>query len=235
VPHGVKDATSSTQIVEEWWTRYPQLNIGIATDNLLVIDVDPCHNGYESLAALEEQHDAIPHTWCVRTGSGGLHIYLAGPSNSAINNSAGKLGPGLDIKVKGGYVVAPPSRHINGNHYRWIFEPGAAPLAPTPDWLATKLSAPNPQPQVAIATSSRPSVAAVRGVLCAVASAQKGQRNAVLFWAACRLGEVVRYGLMSQNTALDLLVNSAPPADASFTRHAILLTAQSGLRHGAGR
>src|SRR5215831_3279152 len=147
VPHGVKDATTSTQIVEEWWTRYPKLNIGIAIDNLLVIDVDPRHNGYESLAALEQQHDVIPHTWAVRTGSGGLHIYLAAPSSSTISNSAGKLGPGLDIRATGGYVVAPPSQHINGNHYRWIFDPDEVPLAPTPDWLATNLAAPNPQPQ----------------------------------------------------------------------------------------
>ena len=237
VPHGAKDATTSTQIVEEWWTSYPQLNIGIATANLLVIDVDPRHSGDESLAALEERHDVIPHTWCVRTGSGGLHIYLAAPSSSTISNSAGKLGPGLDIRAKGGSVVAPPSRHITGDHYRWIFDPDEAPLAPIPDWLVTKLTEPipRPQPQISIATSHRPSVAAVRGVLCVVASAPEGERNAVLFWAACRLGEAVRNGLMSSDMALDLLVNSAPPTDASFTRRAILLTARNGLRHGAGQ
>jgi len=235
VPHGAKDATTSTQIVEEWWTSYPQLNIGIATDNLLVIDVDPRHRGDESLAALEERHDALPHSWCVRTGSAGLDIYLAAPSSGTICNSAGKLGPGLDIRAASGYVIAPPSQHINGNHYKWIFDPDEAPLAPTPVWLATNLAAPNPPAQIAIATSHQPSVAAVRGVLCAVFSAQEGERNTILFWAACRLGEAVRDGLMSSNEALDLLMNSAPPTDASFTRRAILLTARNGLRHGASQ
>jgi len=235
VPQGLKDATTDPRQIMEWWTRYPQLNIGIATDNLLVIDVDLRYRGCESLAALEQQHDVIPHSWCVRTGSGGLHIYLAAPSSSTISNSAGKLGPGLDIRATGGYVVAPMSQHINGNHYRWIFDPDEVPLAPTPDWLATNLAAPNPQPQIAIATFNRPSTAAVRGVLCAVAGARAGERNAILFWAACRLGEAVRDGLMSSNTALDLLVNSAPPTDASFTRRAIVLTARNGLRHGAGQ
>src|SRR5262249_30346130 len=131
----------------------------------------------------------------------------------------------------------PPSRHISGNYYRWIFNPDEAPLAPMPDWLVTKLTAPNPhpQPQIAVATSCRPSVAAMRGVLCAVANGREGERNTVLFWAACRLGEAVRDGLVSSNTALDLLVNSAPPTDASFTHRAILLTARNGLRHGAGQ
>jgi hypothetical protein len=233
-PHGVKDATTDQRQIEKWWRQHPQLNVGVATDNLLVLDIDPRHRGYESLAALEEQHDTIPHTWAVRTG-GGLHIYLRPPNGSTIGNSAGKLGPGLDVRAKGGYVIAPPSQHINGNHYRWIFDPDEVPLAPTPDWLATNLAAPNPQPQIAIATSNRPSTAAVHGVLCAVAGARAGERNAILFWAACRLGETVRDGLMSSNTALDLLVNSAPPTDASFTRRAILLTARNGLRHGAGQ
>jgi hypothetical protein len=237
VPHGVKDATTDQQQVEKWWRQYPQVNVGLSTASLVILDIDPRHNGYESLAALEQQHDVIPHTWCVRTGSGGLHIYLAAPSSSTISNSAGKLGPGLDIRAKGGSVVAPPSRHITGDHYRWIFDPDEAPLAPIPDWLVTKLTEPipRPQPQISIATSHRPSVAAVRGVLCVVASAREGERNAVLFWAACRLGEAVRNGLMSSDMALDLLVNSAPPTDASFTRRAILLTARNGLRHGAGQ
>jgi Bifunctional DNA primase/polymerase, N-terminal len=235
VPNGFKNSTIDQAAIRKWWWQHPELNIGVSTAALVVLDVDPRHGGYESLAALEEQFDAIPHTWCVRTGSGGLHIYLTLPNGTAISSSTGRLGQGLDVRARGGYVVAPPSLHISGNRYKWIFDPDEAPLAPVPDWLFNKLAAPKPQPQPAIVTSNRPSVAAVRGVLSAIAGAKEGERNAVLFWSACRLGEAVRDGLMSSDTALDLLINSAPPTDTSFTRRAILLTARSGLRHGAGQ
>jgi hypothetical protein len=234
-PNGFNSATTDPSRITEWWRCYPQLNIGVSTAALVVVDVDPRHRGYESLAALEEQFDAIPQTWAVRTGSGGLHIYLAPPNGTAISNSAGKLGTGLDIRARGGHVVAPPSLHISGNRYKWIFDPDEAPLAPAREWLVTKLVTPEPQPQPAIITSNRPSVAAVRGVLSTIAGARQGERNAVLFWGACRLGEAVRDGLMSSDTALDLLINSAPPPDTSFTRRAILHTARSGLRHGAAQ
>src|SRR5262245_2423284 len=73
VPHGVKNGTTDQRQIENWWRQHPQLNIGLCTDTLIVLDIDPRHRGYESLAALEEQHDTVPHTWAVRTGSGGLH------------------------------------------------------------------------------------------------------------------------------------------------------------------
>jgi hypothetical protein len=233
VPSGCKHATTDAKQIAQWWRQYPQLNIAIGTDSLVVLDVDLRHRGYENLAALEQQHDALPQTWTVRSGSNGLHLYFAAPRDVTISNSVGRLAPGLDIKAKGGAIIAPPSRHISGSQYRWIFAPDEAPLASVPDWLITKLTAPQLPPSPTIATSRRPSVAAVRAVLCVVASAQKGERNAILFWAACRLGEAVRDGLMSSNTALDLLINSAPPRDASFTQRAVFLTARRGLHYGA--
>jgi hypothetical protein len=57
------------------------------------------------------------------TPSGGGHLYFRPPPGVEIRNSAGKLGPGLDVRGVGGYVVAPPSV-IDGKAYRWdITEP----------------------------------------------------------------------------------------------------------------
>jgi hypothetical protein len=52
------------------------------------------------------------------------------------------LGPGIDIRARGGFVVAPPSRHISGRSYCWSvdFHPQDVPLAPAPDWLIARLS-----------------------------------------------------------------------------------------------
>lgn len=46
-----------------------------------------------------------------------------------MRNSAGKLGPGLDVRGEGGYVVVPPSR--TEGVYEWLDK---APLA-QPVWL----------------------------------------------------------------------------------------------------
>ena len=65
----------------------------------------------------------------VKTGGGGLHVYLAGEARNPT-----RILPGLDVRSTGGQVVAPPSRHLSGSVYEWICPPG--PLASAPDWLA---------------------------------------------------------------------------------------------------
>lgn len=58
-----------------------------------------------------------------------------------INNSAGKLGPGLDIRGDGGYIVAPPSMHPSGKQYEWELssKPSQTMLAPMPAWMIALL------------------------------------------------------------------------------------------------
>jgi Bifunctional DNA primase/polymerase, N-terminal len=53
------------------------------------------------------------------------------------------LGRGIDIRARGGYIVAPPSRHISGRAYAWSVDHHASdvPLAPAPDWLIERLTA----------------------------------------------------------------------------------------------
>jgi len=68
--------------------------------------------------------------------------------------------PGIDVRGRGGYVVAPPSRHANGTLYRWKTMPAVTRLR---SWLAELLStpaepaarAPSRQPSSARATSER--------------------------------------------------------------------------------
>lgn len=113
-------ATSDPAKIEKLW-RDPLLGwesdwgVGIATgDGLVVIDIDVKNGGYESLKALEMLYDEIPRNVIVRTPSGGAHIYLT--TDQPIANSAGKLGPGLDVRGEGGYVVA-PGTEIDGKPY----------------------------------------------------------------------------------------------------------------------
>jgi hypothetical protein len=142
VPNGLKHATIDQTVIRDWWTTWPNANIGIATGGkLIVIDVDPRHGGDVALAKLEEKHGKFPSTWRVRTGGDGLHLYFAGPPNVVFKNTAGQLGDGLDVRTSGAYVVAPPSKHISGGKYEWQ-QQGGKDLAPMPAWLVTSLQQP---------------------------------------------------------------------------------------------
>ena len=52
-------------------SRRPTL--ALLTDKLIVLDIDPRHDGDSSLAELERDHE-FPSTWRVLTGGGGEHI-----------------------------------------------------------------------------------------------------------------------------------------------------------------
>lgn len=139
--HGYKDATIDGHLVENWLKRWPNANVGLPTgrkSGIIVLDVDPRNGGDESLAALEAQHGPLPRTVEARTGSGGRHLLFRHPGGE-VRCSAGQLGPGLDIKGDGGYVVISPSVHPNGNRYEWIHPPfNSMPLADPPAWLLVK-------------------------------------------------------------------------------------------------
>jgi hypothetical protein len=147
-PNGVLSATTETGILKHWFGyAAPYANLGVRTDRLVVIDIDPRHGGDESLAALEREHGEIPLTWRVLTGGGGEHVMFSAPAGIEIISFAAEtmenppLGRGVDIRARGGYIVAPPSRHISGRSYAWSVDhhPQDVPLAPTPEWLIGRL------------------------------------------------------------------------------------------------
>lgn len=102
-------------------------NIGIATgEGLAVLDIDPQHGGKVPSWA--------PETLTARTPSGGAHLYYQ--VDGAVQNSAGVLAPGVDVRGDGGMVLAPPSwiqdppgptTSDGPGFYEWVNS--AAPLA----------------------------------------------------------------------------------------------------------
>lgn len=127
-PHGCKDAKKDKRAIKNWWSRYPDANIGIATGSIsggiIVIDIDIDEDkgiyGDDSLRNWENENGELPETWRAITGRGGYHIYYR--SDEKIKNTT-NLYPGIDIRGEGGYVIAPPSIHLNGNYYRWEIDP----------------------------------------------------------------------------------------------------------------
>ena len=130
--NGFWDATTDSRRIATWWGRWPGANIGVPTgesSGLLVLDVDPRDGGRESLVELGRAAGPLPETSRARTGGGGVHVFFRYPSGEEVRNSTGRLGPGLDVRGAGGYVVVPPSRTRGA--YEWL---DRAPLA-DPAWL----------------------------------------------------------------------------------------------------
>ena len=184
---GLKDASEDAGIIQGWWERWPEANVGIATgpdSRLCVLDVDG-EDGQASLAALE----SLPQTLRALTGRTGnhgerkgFHLYFTFPNGATISNSAGRLGKGLDIRGSGGYVVAPPSIHSSGLHYEW--DTDGSTIADLPAWLIAKLS----KPALAIVSTPR------NGIL-------EGQRNSTLLSLA---GSMHKRGMTSESIAAAL-------------------------------
>jgi putative DNA primase/helicase len=153
VPRGLKQASADPGTIEQWFSGRER-NIGIATgttSGIVVLDIDPRHEGDETLAALEKRHGPLPPTWRFLTGGGGEHIIFRHPGGM-VPNSAGRIAKGIDVRGDGGYIVAPPSLHISGRAYAISVDhdPETVPLADIPSWLLPLLKEKADRPVKAI-------------------------------------------------------------------------------------
>jgi hypothetical protein len=121
VAGGFKSATTDPAQIREWWTKWPDASIGMPTGTatgVFVLDVD-LPDGPASLEALEAKHGKLPPTLTQKTGGGGRQYFFTYPEGRKVKNSTSKIGPGLDIRGEGGYVILPPSGHESGGQYEW--------------------------------------------------------------------------------------------------------------------
>src|SRR4029453_906400 len=100
------------------------------------LDVDADRGGDDTLAALERRYGTLPVTVTSRTGGGGRPLIYRYPAR-AILSTQDTVGPGVDIRGRGGQIVIPPSQHASGNEYAWDSGRGLGQveIAPMPDWL----------------------------------------------------------------------------------------------------
>ncbi|MEO3750156.1 bifunctional DNA primase/polymerase [Streptomyces sp. B6B3] len=193
--HGVHDATADPDRVRAlfaaapWATGYG-IACGRPPHHLIGLDLD-VKNGVDGIAAIErlaaEHGFALPPTVTITTPTGGRHLWLSGPADVPVPNSAGRLAPGVDVRGSGGYLVGPGSVTTRGRYTltagterHWI---GAAPAGLLS--LATPPPVPAPPAPAAAFPSGQRAVALVRFVL----EARAGERNSRLYWAACRAHE----------------------------------------------
>jgi hypothetical protein len=104
-------ATSEARQIDAWWgAECPTANVGVycgryGQEALAVVDIDvrPGKDGWETIKALEAAGSDCPDTYQVDTPSGGRHAYYTVPR--PLRGGVEKLGPGVDLKSHGGYVV----------------------------------------------------------------------------------------------------------------------------------
>lgn len=138
--HGFHDASTDSDQIERWWAEHPRANVGIATEGLIVIDIDGVTNAWpggdpERMADLTVAPMAL-------TPRGGSHRVFRQPAGKGWRCTEGRLAPKVDTRADGGYIVAPPSV-IEGKTYRWApgleLEEPAERLPEPPAWLVEDL------------------------------------------------------------------------------------------------
>ena len=180
----------------------PQANIGLATGHTFdVLDIDgPA--GAQAIQELAATHGLRSSGPLVHTGGGGWHYYLA-PTGHRNASPAGLKH--VDWRGRGGYVVAPPSRHLSGHPYQWV--PGRdldTPLAEVPAPLRARLEHRSPQrsvgpvqlPATGVDPGDRHARVALAEELARVATAPVGHRNRQLWESTRNLYNLVASGAL---------------------------------------
>src|SRR5262245_61015909 len=127
--NGFKDASTDPEQIRRWWTQWPRAYIGVPTgDKFVVIDLDLQHP--EALAWLEANRARLPLTRTHVTKSGGRHLLLQ--PHAGFGCSTSKLGPHIDTRGGGGYIIWWPACGFNVMH-------GGA-LAEVPAWALKALT-----------------------------------------------------------------------------------------------
>jgi putative DNA primase/helicase len=231
-------ATSSPKAIERLWRKHPTANIGILAGGrlgLFVLDVDR-DEGRQSLAALQQRHGRMPRTVVVRTPRG-AHYYFR--SDEPLHNSVAKLGPGLDGRSAGGYVVGAGSVNEDGVRYRYAKgrSPGEAEIADIPTWLLTLLrKRPREEGPSTDAGSfrsrapTRYASVALQHETDAVRKAPPGTRNDRVNRAAFSLGQLVAQGTIGSAEVEAALTLAAQAAGLEAEERRA--TIASGLRAG---
>ena len=188
------------------------------------------HDGTDVFAVLAERAgEPLPlDTRTVATPSGGLHLYFTAPHE--LPSTTGRLGPMIDTRASGGYVVAPPSRTAAGG-YETI---NPAPIAPLPAWLAQTLTPTHDRPTTRLTPCPRSdpyAYAAFENEIDSVLGAMPGARNHTLNRAAYSLGQFIAASRLTEHHVTDALRIAA--AHIGLPEGEAARTIASGLAAGA--
>jgi hypothetical protein len=202
-----------------------------------VLDVDG-PQGHAALSQWAAEHRLRLDGPLARSGRG-WHYYLQA---SGARNRIGLLDH-VDWRGRGGYVVAPPSRHASGRPYRWV-RPLGSQLPPLPAELERLVLPPQPeQPERRQFRPELPGHPYGRKVLeqefASVAAAPRGTRNHALYQAGIRLYSLVAGGVLDSAEVEAGLWSAAEASrlleeEPAQTRRTLASAERTGLAHPRG-
>ncbi|GAA1586875.1 bifunctional DNA primase/polymerase [Actinoplanes couchii] len=210
--HGFYAATRDPKQIAAMHHRVPGGLLAIRTGrvcDLAVVDIDPRNGG-------TIDHQVMPPTRAVRTGSGGWHLYYRHPGGALAAKLAGH--PGVDLKADGGYIVAPPSTHPDTRQpYRRIGDRDLAEMPPPLVALCRPIPAPTALPVGTVTPLRRGEgisdpAALLDANLRAVATAPEGHRRNVLYGAARGIARMVAAGALTPTDAYTALYQAGRAA-----------------------
>lgn len=211
-PNGFKDASNDPEVIQNWSLHYPNANIGIATEasNLVVVDCDASKGetppspwnqpGIKEgvdvfLTAVEESGNQFDfNTFTVATPNNGWHYYFQDQGNPIPSRTNVNGLWRVDIRSKGGYIVAPGSCLTTGSYE--VDEIGG--IAPMPVWMRALVSPKKSTTITSIKTSTTTysksngyCEAGVRREIQTLSMASVGTRNDSLNRASFNCGKLV--------------------------------------------
>lgn len=129
--NGHNDATTDPDQITQWWTRTPNANVAIVTNDLLAIDVDVKNgkDGQKVIMDLQAKYGLLPKTCMQVTPSGGMH-YIYRTNGVIVPSLIDCPAPGVDIRAHNGYVLVAPSV-VDGKQYFMNHQE----IADAPEWL----------------------------------------------------------------------------------------------------
>jgi len=225
--HGLYDAVDRPEQARALFLAHPASRyVGVPTgvkNGIICIDVDPA--GMKPWLYLKWKR--LGNTLMHRTPRGGVHIYyrLPGPPNPVITSRQicdGRplLAHGVDILSEGRSVI------WAGDGYSVIQD---EPIGEMPSWMIRQLLRKPEKPKER--RYSTPASDAANRLLNYVRRSKDGERNNVLFWASCRLSEIVREGGLGESEAI--AAAAAAGVDAGLGELEAWRTATSGVRGGS--
>jgi hypothetical protein len=209
-------------------------NVGVCTgtnSGIFVIDVDPGGDA----ASLN-----LPETRTAETGrDGARHFYFKMPAGVRLSISAGRLGPNIDTRGDGGYVVLPGSVHPEtGKVYRWLNDLEPAEL---PEHIIACLTRRPVGVGAGPATKGWSAYArtAFDAEVSSVVNAPAHMGNDILNRAAFNLGQLVAGGQLEESAVVEGLLAAATPRRPELEARKTIASGMSkGMaqpRHPRGR
>lgn len=230
---GFKSATTDSAALAAWALDFPHANIGIATgrvSGIIVIDKDPRNGSEETIARLAKQGKRLPDTVESETCQGGRHLYFTYDPRVA-SGGCNKLGPGLDVRTDGGYVVAPPSyvtkRIEKPGAYRWIRPPRGNALPALPGWvfealmpkpLSRRQPVPLPSPRD-VEGYRRQALADLHDLKHLMSEMTDGRHQAP-FSKACVIGKYQAHGFLTE-AEIEGAFLDASAANGALSKYAV--------------